>query len=104
MNDCESLLRGGEVRDKKVYFRVAYDIDIDPEQMAFKAGMAMWNRHSKTTGFRSSNATTSERDFRLQGASPSALHLHLKARSRDDAVSTYEVARFYHLVMLTPEV
>jgi hypothetical protein len=92
MNSCESLLRGGrQDKDGLVHFRIAYDYDVDPEQKeAFKAGMQMWNKYSKETGFEFEDAETNQYDFRLQKGAPR----HLQAKDRDELetkqCATYE--------------
>lgn len=90
MNECESLLRGGKVKDGRVYFRIAYDFDVDPDQKkAFKAGMEMWNKHSKTTGFEFEDAKTGRHDFRLQKGAPRHLNLHHQAELETKQCATY---------------
>jgi hypothetical protein len=69
---CDSLLRGGREERRVVYFRIAYDYDVDPlQKQAFQKGMEMWNRHSPTTGFMFEDAKADEQhDFRLQHGAP----------------------------------
>jgi hypothetical protein len=71
VNDLDALLRGGEVRDGLVHFRIGYDHDIEPMQkQAFQAAMETWNRLSHVSGFVFEDTRTADIDFRLQrGAS-----------------------------------
>jgi hypothetical protein len=82
MHPNESLLRGGQVKDGRVYFYIAYDHDVDSRQkQAFKAGMEMWNKYSAKTGFEFKDAAGNQQhDFRLQKGAPR----HLGKRERDD--------------------
>jgi hypothetical protein len=63
----DPLLVGGYEANGLVHFRIAFDGDVEPlQKQAFEAGMAMWNRHSQTTGFVFEAHTTGNVDFRLQ--------------------------------------
>jgi hypothetical protein len=67
----EGLLRG-ELRGDFLHFRVGYVGKVDPlHWAAFKAGMAMWNRHSHITGFVFEEAASpADADFRLEAGAP----------------------------------
>jgi hypothetical protein len=71
MHPEEGLLRG-ELRGDFLHFRVGYVGKVAPlHKAAFKAGMAMWNRHSHITGFVFEEAASLEdADFRLEAGAP----------------------------------
>jgi hypothetical protein len=68
----DSLLRRGRENKETglVYFRIGYDQAVDDlQKQAFRVAMAMWNKHSRITGF-VFDETPGKPDFRLTEGAP----------------------------------